>query len=283
MTATQERTAESDLTPRVRRPAQLNLPTVVRWTVSAVILVLVIIAWQVASDHWIRPIWISSPRLVYHDVIAQAEDGSLAANTWATAEEALLGLLVGAAGGIVAGIVLAKASAVAKVLNPYILGAYSLPRVALAPFFVLWFGIGLVSKVALVVSIVFFMVLFNVKQGMESIDADLVDAMRSMHARPLAMLRYVTIPSLLPWIFASIKICIGMALIGAVVGELVGASKGLGWSMSNALNNFDTTTAFTSLLTMLVLAMVLYYAMAFAEARMFRWRDASAAGAGVPS
>jgi NitT/TauT family transport system permease protein len=248
-----------------------------------VILVLVIVAWQVASDHWIRPIWISSPRLVYDDFIAQAKDGSLAANTWATAQEALLGLLIGAAGGIIAGIVLAKARAIAQVLNPYILAAYSLPRVALAPFFVLWFGIGLESKVALVVSIVFFMMLFNVKQGMESIDADLVDAMRSMRASPLAMLRYVTIPSLLPWIFASIKICIGMALIGAVVGELVGASKGLGWSMSNALNNFDTTTAFTSLLTMLLLAMVLYYAMAFAEARMFRWRGDNAINAGAPS
>jgi NitT/TauT family transport system permease protein len=275
VTALDERAAETMVVPRVRRP---SLRTGLRWLVSAAILVVLVVAWQVTSDHFVRPIWISSPRLVWHDFVVTSGNGTLWTNTWTTAQEALLGLLIGTAGGIVAGIVLAKASTIAKLLDPYILGAYSLPRVALAPFFVLWFGIGLASKVALVVSIVFFMVLFNVKQGMQSIDPDLVDAMRSMHATPGAMLRYVTIPSLLPWIFASIRICIGMALIGAVVGELVGASKGLGWSMSNALNNFDTTTAFTSLLTMLVLAMVLYYAMAFAEARMFRWRASSMTG-----
>jgi NitT/TauT family transport system permease protein len=259
-----------------------GLRSIVLSILSLVILVLIVIAWQVTADHWIRPIWISSPRLVYHDFISMAKDGSLARNTWTTAQEALLGLVIGTGGGIVGGIALAKAKSVATVLNPYVLGAYSLPRVALAPFFVLWFGIGLTSKVALVVSIVFFMVVFNVKQGMESIDRDLVDAMRSMHAGPIAMLRYVTVPSLLPWLFASVKICIGMALIGAVVGELVGASKGLGWSMTNALNNFDTTTAFTSLLVMLVLAMVLYYVMAFAEARMFRWRSNGTDG-GIPT
>jgi NitT/TauT family transport system permease protein len=275
VTAIEERAAETLAAPRVRRP---TLRSGARSAISAAILVLFVLAWQITSDHFIRPIWISSPRLVWTSLIATAKNGTLLANTWTTAQEALLGLVIGTAGGIIAGIVLAKATTIAKVLDPYILGAYSLPRVALAPFFVLWFGIGLASKVALIVSIVFFMVLFNVKQGMQSIDPDLVDAMRSMYAKPSAMLWYVTIPSLLPWIFASIRICIGMALIGAVVGELVGASKGLGWSMSNALNNFDTTTAFTSLLTMLVLAMVLYYAMAFAESRMFRWRAASVTG-----
>jgi len=278
MTAVHDKQAEFALPRPSRRPSRRAVQTSVRRIVSLAILVLLIVAWQVTSDHFIRPIWISSPRLVWHDFVVTAKDGSLARNTWATAEEALLGLVIGTAGGIVAGIVLAKATTIAKVLDPYVLGAYSLPRIALAPFFVLWFGIGLESKVALVVSIVFFMVLFNVKQGMQSIDPDLVDAMRSMRAKPFAALWYVTIPSLLPWIVASIKICIGMALIGAVVGELVGANKGLGWEMSNGLNNFDTTTAFTALIAMLVLAMALYYAMAFIEGRLFRWRDTSQTG-----
>jgi NitT/TauT family transport system permease protein len=151
----------------------------------------------------------------------------------------------------------------------------------LAPFFVIWFGIGLTSKVALVVSIVLFVSLFNVRQGMESIDSDLVDVMKSMRSGRGPMLREVVVPSLLPWIMSAIKISIGMALIGAVVGEMIAADRGLGWQVSYSLTQFDMTGAMTSMVMMVVVAMILYYALSALERRVFRWKPESNAAKSV--
>jgi NitT/TauT family transport system permease protein len=115
-------------------------------------------------------------------------------------------------------------------------------------------------------------VLFNTREGIESIDEDLVDALRSMRASRWDMLRYVIIPSLVPWLLASVKIGIGLALTGAVVGELVGASAGLGWYITNSLNVIDMTGAMTALLLMAVLAMLMYYAVLVVERRLLAWR-----------
>jgi NitT/TauT family transport system permease protein len=138
-----------------------------------------------------------------------------------------------------------------------------------------WFGIGIASKVLLAASIVFVVVLFNIREGTESIDSDLVDALRSMRASRWVMARQLIIPSLTPWLLASVKIGIGLALTGAVVGELVGANSGLGWYITNSLNVVDITGAITALLVMAVLAMVMYYLVLAVERRVLRWRAAS--------
>jgi NitT/TauT family transport system permease protein len=238
-------------------------------------------SWQLTSDYWVRPLWISSPWLIARRIATTLKDGTLLRNTWATSEEALIGLVIGCLGGVVIGIVLALAKPVARVVDPYLMGANSLPRVALAPFFVIWFGIGLTSKVALVVSIVLFVSLFNVRQGMESIDSDLVDVMKSMRSGRGPMLREVVVPSLLPWIMSAIKISIGMALIGAVVGEMIAADRGLGWQVSYSLTQFDMTGAMTSMVMMVVVAMILYYALGALERRVFRWKPESNAARSV--
>lgn len=249
---------------------------------SLALLVVFVGAWQLAAQFWIKPVWISSPVLVWGRLGQSLSDGSLARNTWATFEETLIGLAVGVVLGIAAGIALARLRNTAKILDPYLMGAYSLPRVALAPFFVLWFGIGLESKALLVASIAFFPVLFNVRQGMESIDPDLADAMRSMRAGPRSMLAQVVMPSVVPWIVSAIKIGIGMALIGAVVGELVGADRGLGWQVGQSINNFDMTGAVLSLIVMALIAMVLYYLMSSLERMLFQWRSESSVSSIVP-
>lgn len=148
-----------------------------------------------------------------------------------------------------------------------------LPRVALAPFFILWFGIGLASKVALVVSVVGFVVLFNVRQGIDAIDPVMLDAMHSMRASRWQTTRNVVIPSVVPWLMAAIKISIGMAIVSAVVGELIGSTEGLGWYMTQAINQFDITGAITALLTMALLAMLMYGVVGIIERGVCRWAD----------
>jgi NitT/TauT family transport system permease protein len=242
------------------------------------ILAAVLAAWQWFGEFLIGVNWVSSPSLVFQRLVSMARDGSLARNTGATLQETLLGLIVGILLGVVGGILIARApTTVAKAIDPYLIGVYSLPRVALAPFFILWFGIGLVSKVVLVVSVVGFVVLFNVRQGMESVDVDIMDALRSMRANRWEMIRYVIIPSLVPWILSSVKIAVGIGFVSAVVGEMVGSTKGLGWYVTQSLNQFDMTGGVTSLIIMAVLALILYSIVGAIERRVCRWQVSSTA------
>jgi NitT/TauT family transport system permease protein len=242
------------------------------------ILGILLALWQWLGQFVIGVNWVSSPMLVALRLVHMIADGSLARNTIATMEETLLGLAFGILAGVAGGILISRASPLlANAIDPYLMGAYSLPRVALAPFFILWFGIGLVSKVVLVVSVVGFIVLFNVRQGIETMDADIVDVLRSMRASKWQMTRYVVIPWLVPWILSSVKISVGIAFVSAVVGELVGSTKGLGWYVTQSLNQFDMTGGVTSLLIMAVLALILYGAVGVIERRLVRWRGSGTA------
>jgi len=153
-----------------------------------------------------------------------------------------------------------------------VMGLYSLPRVSLAPLFIIWLGIGILAKVALVASMVLFVVMFNVREGVRGIDGEVVEAFRSMKASRNAMLRYVIIPSLIPWLFAAIRIGIGMALIGAVVGEMVGASRGLGWYVSWTSGIYDMAGSITALVILMILAMIFNWVLAALERRLMHWR-----------
>jgi NitT/TauT family transport system permease protein len=236
-------------------------------------LIVVLAIWQALSTWLVGEEWISSPSLVAGRLGSLFADGSLVRNSLVTLQEAALGLVIGVAIGLVAGILVARAPRpVARALDPFVLGVYSMPRVALAPFFILWFGIGLYSKVALVVSVVAFVVLFNVRQGIEAVDRDMIDALRSMRASRWQMTRYVLVPAVLTWLIAAIKIAVGMAVVSAVVGEIIGSTEGLGWYMTQAVNQFDMTGAVASLLTMAFLAMLLYGLVGAIERRVCHWQ-----------
>ena len=250
-------------------------PRLASWALAG----LLIVSWQAAGSYVPGArAFASTPLLVLERFITIAENGALWHNLVPTLEETFGGLLLGLLVGVVGGVLMARSRFAAVVLDPYVVGINGVPRVALGPFFVVWFGIGILSKVLLAVSIVFVVVLFNTREGIESIDEDLVDALRSMRAGRLQMLRYVVIPSLVPWLLASIKIGIGLALTGAVVGELVGSSAGLGWYITNSLNIVDMTGAVTALLVMGVLAMLMYYAVLIVERRLLGWRSEMRAG-----
>lgn len=242
-----------------------------------VILAALIGVWQLVSM-WAGSVWVSTPHAVWTRYGELLGDGSLVTNSLVTLREAGVGLILGTAIGLAVGIVLSRLpQALSRAIDPFVLGAYSLPRVALAPFFILWFGIGLTSKVALVVSVVGFVVLFNIRQGIGAIDPEVLDALRSMRAGRLQIIRYVVIPSVVPWLMAAIKISVGMALVSAVVGELIGSTEGLGWYMTQAMNQFDITGGITALLTMAILAMVMYAIVGLLERWICRWQDAGVA------
>ncbi len=185
------------------------------------------------------------------DVIARVwqmfATGSIWIHLAATILEAALSFLIGVTAGVLSGFVLAHNRFLAGLLDPYIRVANALPRVVLAPIFLLWFGLGIWSKVALGVTVVFFIVFFNTYRGVREVDAVILNNARMLGASERQLISHVLIPSALTWIFSSLHISIGFAIIAVVVGEYLGASKGIGYMISQAEGVFDTTGVFAGM------------------------------------
>jgi NitT/TauT family transport system permease protein len=193
-------------------------------------------------------------------------------HTQRTLLAAFLGLVLAFALGVPIGIGMARYKYAHAVAEPFIISLYSLPRVALAPLFIIWFGIDLFSKVMMAFSTVIFIFMLNVHQGLKTVDTDLLDLMRTMRAPRGYVTRKVLLPWIVPWIFAALRIGIGLALIGAVVGELIGASAGLGWYIEHSAGRLDTTGVFAGLAMLVLIAVLGEAIVARLEKRYSSWR-----------
>ncbi len=233
---------------------RLSWISVRTWLDRAALFVGSVLLWHVLSATVVDPFWISSPILVAERLWRIVANGDLVWHASATVWQALLGLALGLVVGFGLGLVLGRYARLAAAVDPYLMGFYSLPRIALAPLFILWFGIGLSSKVMMAFSFVVFIFLLNTMQGLREVDRDLVDLMRSMRASPAFIARRVQLPSMLPWLFAAARISVGLALIGSVLGELLGANRGLGWYVEHAGGRLDTTGVFAGLAALMVIA-----------------------------
>lgn len=226
--------------------------------VGRVVLALLLLAlWEYASGRWVDPFFLSKPSQVWARLARLAGNGELLLHLGVTLQETLLGLLLGMAVGVPAGVLFARSPLLSNIAQPFVMAFYSLPRVSLAPLFILWFGLGLLSKVMLVFTMVVFVAFYNSYQGVKSVDPDLIEMMRSMKASPRQITRWVIFPSIRSWVMASLRLNIGMALIGAVIGEMFASSRGLGYYIQYSSGMFDTTGVFTGLLIVMVTAIVL--------------------------
>ncbi|MFJ5798031.1 ABC transporter permease [Streptomyces decoyicus] len=203
--------------------------------------------------------------------------GSLWEQIWYTLYEALLGWVIGVIGGVVLGIALGRIRFLADVLGPYIKVLNALPRIVLAPIFLIWFGLGPASKVASAVVLVFFPVFFNAFQGAREVDRNLVANSRILGASNRQVTLQVVIPSATSWIFTSLHVSFGFALIGAIVGEYIGATKGLGLLVSASQGTFNAAGVYAAMVILAVVALLAEGLLAFLERRLFRWKPADAA------
>lgn len=170
------------------------------------------------------------------------------------------------------GFTLASSPTVASVLDPYIRIANALPRVVLAPIFLLWFGLGIWSKVALGVTVVFFVVFFNTYRGIREVDSVLIANARMLGASNRQLARHVLVPSALTWIFSILHVSVGMAIIAVVVGEYLGASKGIGYLIAQAEGVFDTTGIFAGMTVLAAGVVLIGAAVSRLERRLLRWK-----------
>lgn len=259
--------------PSVRRRRRTTTIVVV----ARVVLVAgFLLAWELASDRVISEFWISRPSDVAAATVDFWQEGQLLPALRATMVETALGFALGAASGIVVGLFFGVSQIVARTLDPFLVALNSIPRVALIPLFILWFGIGLETKVLFAATLVFFPVFTNTFSGAREVDRDLVDVIRVMGASRTESLRKVLIPSALVWVFAGLKMSVPFALIGAVIAEMFTADEGLGYLISVSANQYDTAASFAAILLTTFVGLGLTYAVTAIESRTVAWRPPSA-------
>ncbi len=229
--------------------------------------------WEVAvALGLLDPFFVSRPSAIVQRMWAWVSTGFIWTHLAVTLQESILGLLIGAMLGTVSGFALARATFASKVIEPYIMMLNAVPRVLLAPLFLLWFGLGIWSKVALSVTLVFFIMFFNAFQGVRHADPVLIENVRMLGASERQLVRHVLVPSALTWIFSSLQASLGFAMIGAVVGEYLGSTRGLGYVISQAEGTFDTTGVFSGMAILSLVVVMMSSLVARAETWLLRWK-----------
>lgn len=189
--------------------------------------------------------------------------------------ETALAFLIGTASGLAMGMWLALSPLAGALFDPYIKAMNSMPRVILAPIFAVWFGLGIASKVALGVTLVFFIVFFNVYQGVKEVSPVVLANARMLGASHRQLLRHVYLPSATSWVFSSLHTSVGLAFVGAVVGEYLGSARGVGYLILQAEGTFDINTVMAGILVLTVFALVLDWAVGLAERKLMVWQPRS--------
>ena len=189
-----------------------------------------------------------------------------------TLGETALAFVIGSALGLAIGLWLGLTPTASALFDPYITAMNAMPRVVLAPIFMVWFGLGIWSKVALGVTLVFFIVFFNVYQGVKEVSPVVLDNATMLGASRRQLLRFVYLPSATSWVFSSLHTSVGMAFVGAVVGEYLGSAKGVGYLIHMAEGAFDINTVFAGILVLTAFALVLDFVVSNVEKRLLVWR-----------
>ena len=214
----------------------------------------------------------STPADVFWQIVAWFRSGEIWRHLWITLIEAALAFVIGAVAAMIAGFWLARRPKLAAVFDPYVKAANALPRVVLAPIFTLWFGLGIWSKVALGFTLVFFIVFFNVYQGVKEVNRTVLQNARMLGMTERQLLRHVYLPSALSWVFSSLHVSIGFAVVGAVVGEYLGASAGLGYLIAQAEGMFDIAGVFAGMFVLSAFVLLIDYGVTIVERKLLVWR-----------
>jgi NitT/TauT family transport system permease protein len=239
--------------------------------IRVTIVLVLLCAWQLSSGRLIDDFWLSRPSAVALRLYDWTMDGKLPYHTWITLQEMVWGFLIGSISGILAGIGLGLSRSLGDIVNPFIVALYSLPKVAMGPLFILWFGIGMEMKVALAAITVFFLVFWNAYSGIRQSDEELAGIVRLMGASRTQLICKIIVPGALAWIYTGLKLSVPYALIGAIVGEIIASNRGLGYLISYSAGAFDTTGVVAALFVLMAISMTLNEVISFSERRSFRW------------
>ncbi|MCC5908944.1 MAG: ABC transporter permease [Clostridiaceae bacterium] len=220
----------------------------------------------------LNPFYTSQPSRIFQDLLEFYKSGDLIKHTSITVQEALWGLFIGSILGIIVGFILGLSNILAKIFEPIITGLYGIPKLALAPIFVLWFGLGIESKIIMSSMLVFFLVFFNTYGGIKDVDRNIITSVRLMGASQTQIVLKVILPACTPWILAGIRGGLGASLIGAIVGEYMGASAGLGWMISYSTSFFQVDRVMTCILILFFIGVIFNMILKNVERVLLKWR-----------
>ncbi|WP_315736914.1 ABC transporter permease [Bradyrhizobium sp. SZCCHNR1093] len=227
---------------------------------------------------WLPPFFFSNPVDVFAQVVKWFATGAIWKHLAITLWESILAFAIGSLGGVLVGFWFARKPLVAAVFDPYVKMANALPRVVLAPIFTLWLGLGIWSKVALGVTLVFFIVFFNVYQGVKEVSTVVRDNARMLGMSERQLMRHVYWPSALSWMFSSLHTSVGFAVVGAVVGEYLGSAAGLGYLIQQAEGIFDVAGVFAGMFVLSAFVILIDICVTLVERRLLVWRPDAADG-----
>jgi len=242
------------------------------WLYRFVLLIVFLAVWQFAAGHLVDPFWTSSPSAIAETLAKWLRSGLLLRHLSVTFEETATGFVIGAFLGIICGTAVGQNEIIARTIDPFVTALYGVPKIALAPLFIMWFGIGLMPKIVLAAISVFFLVFFNTLGGIREVDPKLIEAMRTMGASRWDIQRKVMIPASLPWIFLGFKLGLPYGFVGAVAAEMMASNQGIGFLTQSSAGQFDTAGVFSGLLALMVVTSGLNEALGLLERWIFRWR-----------
>jgi NitT/TauT family transport system permease protein len=228
--------------------------------------------WEYASGRMIDKLFVSSPSAVSLRLWRWLGDGSLWNHLSITLYATALGFIIGSLVGFVMGLLFGRYRTIADIFDPYITALYSIPKIALAPLFIIWFGIGIESKVAVSASIVFFVVFLNTYAGVRDVNPIYIHATRIMGGNEYHVLRHVMIPSAASWVITGLKVSVPYALVGTVIGEFMSSNRGIGFIIAQATGLFDTTSVFAGLVILGIVGAVINLGLRHAESWLLRWK-----------
>ncbi|MCD1262498.1 ABC transporter permease subunit [Shinella sp. AETb1-6] len=241
--------------------------------IQITLLAVILGGWQLGvTTGVIDRFFFPAPLDIVQQVVTWVIDPGFYKHVGITLSETVLGYLIGTGLGVAAGVWLGLSPFTARILDPFIKAINAIPRVVLAPIFVLWLGLGLWSKVALAVTLVFFVTFFNAMQGVREVNPVVLSNTRILGARRSDLLRHVYFPAAASWILSSLRTSVGFAVVGAIIGEYLGASAGLGYLIARAEGNFDAVGVFAGIIILAVFVLIIDLLLDVAEKRLITWR-----------
>ena len=234
--------------------------------------ILLLVLWQFASGRWVREIYVSKPTAVALRLRDMFASGEIQPHLWVTLQELVLGYAIGVSAGIICGYALGRSPRAAAVFEPYLMAFYGIPKIALAPLFIVWFGIAIWSKVALAGTMVFFLVFYSVYAGVRAVDPDMVNLARVMGATQSQLTRHVYLPAAAPAVLMGMRMAIPYSVIGVIAGEFTSSVRGLGLFINQASATYDPAGVFAGIVLLLGFVAVAGGLAGAAERRLLRWR-----------
>jgi len=236
------------------------------------IMIVLLTSWQLASGTIVPHFWISDPVTIMRTAAEWIADGSLWTHLAISMLTLFLGYAIGATAGISIGFLLGLLPRLEAIIAPFIAAIYGLPKVALLPLFVIFLGIGIESKVALVAIVVFFLLLYSTMDGVRDVDPDIVNSLRLMGASRLEILLKAFLPSALPWVYTGLRVSVGYALTTTVVGEMLFSNRGLGFLIESSAARFDSAGVFAGVVVLVGLSLIITATLTRMEMSSTRWR-----------